>query len=80
MARWPPLDGDSVGLVRGLGLNEKVDMTLSDSGQTRRGPHMAHLRYLPWLCLTRGGLEPFVGQPSNLGRSLLMLNEATTVS
>ena len=28
--------------------------------------------FLPWLCLTWGGLEPFVGQPSNPGQSLLM--------
>ena len=61
MARWAPLDGDSMGLARGLGLNEKVEMTLSALGQTGRGPHGAHLRILPWLCLTWGGLEPFVG-------------------
>ena len=35
-------------------------MTLSASGQTGQGPLGAHLRFLPWLCLTRGGLEPFV--------------------
>ena len=29
--------------------------------------------FLPWLYLTWGGLKPFVGWPSNLGRSLLML-------
>ena len=27
VAYWPPLDGDSVGLARGLGSNEKVEMT-----------------------------------------------------
>ena len=40
----------------------------------------ANLCFLPWLCLTRGGLEPLVGRPSNPDRSLLMLNEATTIS
>ena len=80
MARWPPLDGDSMGLAGGLGSNEKVEMTLSASGQAGRGPHMAHLYFLPWLYLTRGGHEPFVGRPSNPGRSLLMLNEANTTS
>ena len=80
MARWPPLDGDSVGLARGLGSNEKVEMTLSASGQTGRGLHVAHLHFLPWLYLTRGDLEPFVGRPSYPGRSLLMLNEATATS
>ena len=44
-----------------LGSNEKVEMTMSASGQTGRGPLGAHLRFLPWLCLTWGGLEPFVG-------------------
>ena len=80
MAYWPPLDGDSVGLARGLGSNEKVEMTLSALGQTGRGPHGAHLPFLPGLCLTWGGLEPFVGWPSNPGRSLLMSNEATAAS
>ena len=60
MARWPPLDGDSMGLAR-LGSNEKVEMTLYALGQTWRGPLEAHLHFLPWLCLTRGGLKPFVG-------------------
>jgi len=55
-------------------------MTLSASGQTRQGPHEAHLRFLPWLYLMRGSLEPFVGRPSNPGRLLLMLNEATAAS
>ena len=67
-----------MGLARGLGSNKKVEMTLSALGQTGRGPHGAHLHFLPWLCLTWGGLEPFMGQPSNLGQWLLMLNEATT--
>ena len=68
------------GFGRGLGSNEKVEMTLSASGQTGRGPLGAHLCFHPWLCLMRGGLEPFVGRPSNTGQSLLMLNEATAAS
>ena len=40
------------GFGRGLGSNEKVEMTLSASGQIGRGLHGAHLRFLPWLCLT----------------------------
>ena len=55
-----------------LGSNEKVEMTLSASGQTGRGLLRAHLHFLPWLCLTQGSLEAFVGRPSNPGRSLLM--------
>ena len=61
VARWPSRDGDSVGLVRGLGSNEKVEMTLSALGQTGRGPHGAHLHFLSWLCLMRVDLKPFVG-------------------
>ena len=68
------------GLGRGLGSNEKVEMTLSALGPMGRGLHGAHLRFLPWLYLTWGGLEPFVGQPSNPGQSLLMSNEATVAS
>ena len=66
------------GLDRGLGSNEKVEMILS----TRLGEgHMGLIYvFLPWLCLTRGGLEPFVGHPSNPGRLLLLLNEATAAS
>ena len=60
--------------------NEKVEMTLFALGQNGRGPHGAHLCFLPWLCLTWGGLEPFMGWPSNPDRSLLMLNEATAAS
>ena len=47
------------GLGKGLGSNEKVEMTLS----ARLGEGRTGLIYvfLPWLCLTWGGLEPFVG-------------------
>ena len=46
VAHWPPLDGDSVGLAR-LGSNEKVEMTMSASGQTGQGPLGAHLCFSP---------------------------------
>ena len=36
-----------MGLVRGLGSNEKDEMTLSASGQTGQGLHGAHLRFSP---------------------------------
>ena len=36
--------------------------------------------FLPWLYLTRGGLEPFVGQPLNLGLLPPISNEVTAVS
>ena len=66
------------GFGRGLGSNEKVEMTLSARlGEDRMGLICI---FLPWLCLTWDGLEPFVGRPSNPGRSLLMSNEATTAS
>ena len=66
------------GLGRGLGSNEKVEMTLSAKlGEGRMGLICV---FLPWLCLTWGGLEPFAGQTSNLGRSLLMSNEAIAAS
>ena len=66
------------GLGRGLGSNEKVEMTLS----VRLGEGCTGLIYvfLPWLCLTWGSLEPFVGRPSNPGRSLLMSSEAIAAS
>ena len=66
------------GLGRGLGSNEKVEMTLS----TRLGEGLMGLIYvfLPWLYLTWGGLKPFAGRPLNPGRSLLMSNEATAAS
>ena len=67
-----------MGLARGSGSNEKVEMTLSARlGEGRTGLICI---FLPWLCLTWGGLEPFVGWPLNLGRSLLMSNEATAAS
>jgi hypothetical protein len=45
-----------------------------------QGPLGLILAFLPWLYLTRGGLEPFVGRPSNLGRSPFISNEMATTS
>ena len=50
-------------------MNEKVKMTLSTSEWIRQGPLGLIYAFLPWLCLMRGSLEPFVGQPLNLGLS-----------
>ena len=80
MARWPLLDGDFVGLARGKNRTGKVETSLSASERGRARPLGLISFFLPWLCLTRGGLEPFVGQPSNLGLLRLILNEATAVS
>ena len=55
-------------------------MTLSASEQISQGPLGLICVFLPWLYLMQGGLKPFAGWPSNSGRSLLMLNEATTAS
>ena len=55
-------------------------MTLPASEWIRQGPLGLIYAFLPWLCLTRGGLEPFMGWPLNPDRSLLMLNEATAAS
>ena len=52
-----------------------VEMSLSTSERGQARPLGLILVFLPWLCLTRGGLEPFVGQPSNLSQSPLILNE-----
>ena len=55
-------------------------MTLSASEQIGRGSLGLIYVFLPWLCLTRGGLEPFAGWPSNLGQLLLILNEVGAAS
>ena len=47
---------------------EKVETSLSASERGRAGPLGLILVISPWLCSTRGGLEPFAGQPSNLSR------------
>ena len=48
MAYWPPLDGDSMGLARGLGSNEKVEMTqFAGLGE---GRIVLIYGFLPWLC------------------------------
>ena len=67
-----------MGLARGSGSNEKVEMTLS--ARLDEGRMGLICVFLPWLYLTWGGLEPFMGQPLNPGRSLLMSNEATAAS
>ena len=67
-----------MGLARCLGSNEKVEMTLSAKLDEGRTGHISV--FLSWLCLTWGGLKPFVGRPLNPGRTLLMSNEATTAS
>ena len=42
-------------------------MSLSAFERGRVGPLGLISVISPWLCLTRGGLEPFAGLPSNLG-------------
>ena len=58
------------GFGRGIGSNEKVEMTLS----VRLGEGYTGLIciFLPCLYLMWGSLEPFVGQPLNPDRLLLM--------
>ena len=71
-AHWPLLDGDSVGLARVRIEREKVETPLPASKRGQAGPLGLISVISPWLCLTRGGLEPFAGRPTNLGRSLLV--------
>ena len=59
---------------------EKVEMSQSASERGWAGPLGLISVISPWLCLTRGGLEPFAGRPSNLGLLWLILNEATAIS
>ena len=59
---------------------EKVETSLSASEQGRAGPLGLVSVISPWLCSARGGLEPFVGRPSNLGLLSPTSNEATAVS
>ena len=51
-----------------------MSMSAYERGQAR--PLGLISIFLPWLCLTRGSLEPFAGQPSNLGLLPLISNEA----
>jgi len=46
---------------------EKVETPLFTSERGRVGPLGLISVISPWLCLTRGGLEPFAVRPSNLG-------------
>ena len=55
-------------------------MSLSASEWGRVRPLGLISVFLPWLYLMCGGLEPFMGRPSNLGRSPLISNETTTAS
>ena len=59
---------------------EKVETFLSASERGRAGPLGLVSVISPWLCLTRGGLEPFAGRPLNLGLLRLISNEATAIS
>ena len=47
----------------------KVEMSLFAFERGRARLLGLILVFLPWLCLTRGGLKPFVGRPSNPGLS-----------
>ena len=59
---------------------EKVETSLFVSEQGRARPLGLISVISPWLCLTRGGLEPFAGRPWNLGLLRLISNEATAIS
>ena len=81
--RWPDGLSSVETLWVWLGVRierEKVEMSLSPSERGRAGPLGLVLVISPWLCLTRGGLEPFVGRPLNLGLVPLISNEATAAS
>ena len=58
----------------------RFEMSLSASERGRARPLGLISVFLRWLYLTRGGLEPFVGQPSNLGRLPLISNEVGAAS
>ena len=69
------------GFGSGLESNEKrFEMSQSASERSWVGPLGLVSVISPWLCLTRGGLEPFVGRPLNLGLLWLISNEATAIS
>ena len=57
---------------------KKMSLSASERGQAR--PLGLITVSLPWLYLTQGSLEPFVGRPSNLGQLPLISNEANTAS
>ena len=59
---------------------EKVETSLSAFEQGWARPLGLVSVISPWLYLARGGLEPFVGRPSNLGLLPPISNEATAVS
>ena len=67
--RWPAGLSSVETLWAWLGVRikrEKVKMSLSAFERGRAGPLGLILVISPWLCSMRGGLEPFVGRPSNL--------------
>ena len=81
--RWPTVLSSVEILWVWLGVRierEKVKMSQSASERGLAGPLGLVSVISPLLCLTRGGLEPFAGRPSNLGLLRLILNEATVVS
>ena len=59
---------------------EKVETSLfvSERGRARLLGLVSVIS--PWLCSVRGGLEPFMGQPSNLGLLSPISNEVMAVS
>ena len=59
---------------------EKVEMSLFVSERGRARPLGLVSVISPWLCLVRGGLEPFMGRPSNLGLLSPISSEATAIS
>ena len=59
---------------------EKVEMFLFISERGRARPLGLVSVISPWLCSVRGGLETFVGRPSNLGLLSPISNEVTAVS
>ena len=69
--RWPDGLSSVETLWVWLGViieREKVEMSLSASERGRAGPLGLISVISPWLYLMRGDLEPFAGQPSNLGQ------------
>ena len=69
--RWPDGLSSVETLWVWLGVRieqEKVEMSMSASKRGWAGPLGLISVISPWLCLTRGSLEPFAGWPSNLGQ------------
>ena len=80
--RWPVGLSSMEILLVWLGVRierEKIEMSLFVSKRGRARPLGLVSVISPWLCLVRGGLEPFVGQPSNVGLLSPISSEATAV-